>query len=248
MNDKLAKPPYTSFRSFENLISEFKEHGHLPGVIDRTVLAKKSGSEQSALLSTLKWFGMIDEKNAPTQVLRDYIDAGETEDKKAVLKTMIEQSYDFMTDGSINLHNATTQQMTERFRQYDLSGSTLTKSIAFFLAAAKEAGIQVSPFVKAPGVSNGGVKRKAQKSPSVPVPDVAPVAPSHAGHAAHRPPRSGMITIPIPIFGMQDGAIHLPDSMDERQWASVIKMTQFILQNYRDTMAAPSAGGGEEEA
>ena len=37
MNEKMAKPPYCSYRSFENLVKEFKEHEVLPAVIDRSV-------------------------------------------------------------------------------------------------------------------------------------------------------------------------------------------------------------------
>ena len=135
--------------------------------------------------------------------------------------------------------------MTERFRQLDISGSTLTKSIAFFLAAAKEAGIQISPHVKAPSATNGGaIKKKGLRAlPTTPLSsnNIIPSPPSEE-HKGREAPKSlpGMITIPIPIFGMKDGAIYLPDSMDERQWTSVIKMTEFILKNYRETMGNPT--------
>ncbi|MFR0692156.1 hypothetical protein ACLUTX_22355 [Enterobacterales bacterium AE_CKDN230030158-1A_HGKHYDSX7] len=243
MNEKLVRPPYTSFRSFESLLKELKDHEVLPAVIDRSTLEKRSGSEQSALIATLKWFTLIDDKQVPTKLLEQYLEADE-EAAKPLLKGMVEQSYTFVSDGSFNLRNATSKQMAELFRGYEISGSTLTKSVAFFLAAAKSAGISVSPHVKPPVAPSNGTKKKTPKTPAQTTESDEHSA-SKAAAAQTRP--HGMIHIPIPIMGMQDGSINLPDNMDERQWASVIKMTEFILQNYRDTMAAPTPKAKEEE-
>ncbi|MGI3130301.1 hypothetical protein ACRSLK_07875 [Halopseudomonas pachastrellae] len=230
MNDKLVRPPYTSYRSFESLIKELKEHDILPAAIDRGLLAKRSGSEQSALFATLKWFKLIDESHAPTELLSSFISAGE-DDARQQMKEMIENSYSFVTDGTINLKNATSNQMASKFREYDVSGSTLTKSIAFFIAAAKSAGITLSPHIKAPPApSTTGKKKPTKQTPTEPTA-------SQDKSSASPAPDTGTISIPIPIMGLQDGAISLPANMNARQWNSVIKMTEFILQNYRATMA-----------
>lgn len=243
MNDKIVRPPYTSYRSFESLLNELKDHEVMPAVIDRSTLQKRSGSEQSALLATFKWFHLIDEKHAPTALLESYI-AADQDQTKSLLKEMIERSYAFVSDGTFNLRNATSNQMADKFRQYDISGSTLTKSVAFFLGAAKSAGIFVSPHVKAPTTPGGTTKKKTAK----PLPAIAesPVL-STSPPPPHNHAKSGMIHIPIPIMGMNDGSISLPDNMDARQWASVIKMTEFILQNYRDTMAASPPAKPEDD-
>lgn len=240
MTERTAKPPYTSYRSFTNLISELRDANVLPGVIDRSFLSKRSGSEQSALIATLKWFGLIDETDAPTQRLRDFIAADE-ESFKAQLKTMVEDSYSLVTDGTFNLSNATTAMMADQFRQYGISGSTLTKSVSFFLAAAQAAGIDVSPHVKPPQPGNGSTRKrpKAVAQPPLQSQEHPPT------NKPTRPPREGMVAIPIPIFGGKDGVIYLPGDMTESQWASVIKMTEFILQNYRDTMGTEPSEGGE---
>lgn len=246
MNEKIAKPPYCSYRSFDSLMNELREHEVLPAAIDRSFLSRRSGSEQSALILALRWFGFINESNVPTERLQGYIAANE-EHGKELLKRSIEDAYAFISDGSINLRSATTQQMTERFRQYEISGSTLTKSVAFFLQAAKETGIQISPHIKAPqSTASGNAKRKAKPALSVPQQSAQPTpAEPHAHRSTHK---AGTIVIPIPIYGMQDGAIHLPADMDERQWNSVIKMTEFILKNYRETMGAERRDSDEEEA
>lgn len=246
MNDKTVKPPYTSYRSFLNLMSELKEHDVMPSAVDRSYLSKRSGSEKSALIAALKWFELINDEGAPTNRLEDFIAAGEPE-SKTLLKEMVETSYGAITDGTFNLRSATTSQLADQFRQYEINGSTLSKSITFFLAAAKDAGIAVSPHAKVPPVTgSSNVKRKAKVTAT---PPVAPHAPAHSTYETSKPkpPRADMVAIPIPIFGDQDGVIYLPGRMTEKQWENVIKMTEFILKNYRDTMAEDVASDRTEE-
>lgn len=244
MNEKIVRPPYTSYRSFESLLNELKEHEVMPAVIDRSTLQKRSGSEQSALIATFKWFDLIDDKHAPTDLLEAYV-AADQDQAKSLLKAMIEDSYTFVSDGTFNLRNATSNQMADKFRQYDISGSTLTKSVAFFLGAAKSAGIFVSPHVKAPAAPGGATKKKTSKQ--LPATTEQVQTPNTTQNTSSSHAKSGMIHIPIPIMGMHDGSINLPDNMDARQWASVIKMTEFILQNYRDTMAATPPAKPEDD-
>lgn len=250
MNDKMLKPPYTSYRSFQNLISELREyvrtHQMVPAVIDRSLLSKRSGSEQSALIAALKWFELITDNGTPTQLLHDYVETDESK-SAPILKAMVEKSYSLITDGKFDLRRATTNQMAEQFRQYDISGSTLYKCIGFFLAAAKEAGIPVSPLVKAPVASSSSGAKRKPKPVAAPTP-ISPVVAldPHPAHKTPRAPREDMVAIPIPIYGGSDGVIYLPGNMTEKQWTNVIKMTEFILQNYRETMAEQAAEAEED--
>ncbi|WP_295948051.1 DUF5343 domain-containing protein [uncultured Xanthomonas sp.] len=247
MNDKAIKPPYPTYKTFVGLIEELRSHEVVPEAIDRSYLSKRSGTEQSALIAAMKWFKLIEESGAPTKLLRDYIAANEVE-ATTMFKAMIEKSYGSITDGTFALGSATTNMLADKFREYEISGSTLTKCISFFLSAAKDAGIKVSPHAKAPPApSSNSTKRKA-KAPVPPLQTMPLAPPESFGHGSKpRPPREGMVAIPIPIFGGQDGVIYLPDQMTAKQWENVIKMTEFILQNYRDTMAeeptAPNTNG-----
>ncbi len=240
MTDKISNPPYTSYRSFERLITDLRDCEVLPHAIDRSFLHKRSGAEQSALIATLKWFGLIDENHVITARLKSLV-AADDDDRKSMLKELVETSYPFVTDNAFDLQTATTALLVEQFRQYPISGSTLTKSISFFLAVAKDVGIPVSPFVKAPPSKNGG-PRKKPKMPEIPTSDT-----SAGTKSTPRPPREGMVAIPIPIFGGVNGVVYLPGNMTESQWTNVIKMTEFILQNYRETMGteALQSEGGE---
>lgn len=239
MSDNVIKPPYTSYRSFNNLINEFREYPVLPTVIDRSLLSKRSGSEQSALIATLKWFRLIEDNGSPTQLLKDYIAADE-ESSKTLLKQMVESSYSQVTDDSFNLEKATSALLADQFRQYHISGSTLTKSISFFLSAAKDVGIPISPHVKPPPAKNGTPRRKPKDSHELP-----PNSPT-TNLKTPRPPREDMVAIPIPIYGGKNGVVYLPGDMTASQWTNVIKMTEFILQNYRDTMGSEAPKGGED--
>ena len=75
MSDKTIKPPYATYRSFTSLIDDLRSHDVMPGIIDRSFLSKRSGSEQSALIATLKWFGLTDESGTPTDLHLFGIDA-----------------------------------------------------------------------------------------------------------------------------------------------------------------------------
>lgn len=246
MSDKSIKPPYATYRSFTSLIEDLRGHDVMPGMIDRGFLSKRSGSEQSALMATLKWFGLTDANGVPTALLREYVGAN-AEAAKALFSEMINSSYSAVTDGTFPLQSATTNMLADKFREYEISGSTLSKSISFFLSAAKDAGITVSPHAKAPAApSNVGSKRKA-KLPAGAQPLAPP--PSAGAHDATKPkpPREKMVAIPIPIFGGQDGVIYLPGQMTEKQWENVIRMTEFILKNYRDTMAEEATAEGGDD-
>lgn len=235
MSEKIVKPPYSTYRSFTGLIDELCGYDVMPAVIDRGLLSKRSGSEQSALIATMKWFGLIDENGAPTQLLRDYIAADE-ETAPTMLNQMVRQSYSAVTDGTFALESATTNMLAEKFREYEISGSTLSKSISFFLSAAKDGGIVVSPHAKAPAALSNGRNKRKSKSTTIPTSGLLSTGNAHE-LSKPKPPREKMVAIPIPIFGGQDGVIYLPGQMTEKQWENVIKMTEFILKNYRDTMA-----------
>jgi Family of unknown function (DUF5343) len=238
MEEKSANPPYASYRSLLGHIEELKaSDSHLPDVIDRSLLRRKSGSEQSALISTYRWLGLIDEAGAPTDDFHQIFRTNTDEDRQPILERLVKRSYAFVGDGTINLRNATSSQMTERFRQYGLTGSTIGRAISFFLAIAKDAGIQVSPHIKPPSAPTSAKKKKPTKqTDSWPLPG--------AGSPQERPPAQEeseddddeMVSIPIPIFGKPDARIVLPKDLSSKEWATFIKMSEFILKNYRDNI------------
>jgi hypothetical protein len=139
-------PPYISYRTFENFLLQLKARG-LPSRIDRSVLSHKSGTVQSQLLLTLQYLGLLTASGRPTERLRSLI-GSEDEGRKNLLRRTIESSYDFIFSSDFDLRTATTHQAEELFQQTGASGETVRRCLAFFLNAAKSAGIPFSPYIK----------------------------------------------------------------------------------------------------
>lgn len=221
--EKSQLPPYATYRSFSNLISDLREGG-IPTHISRSVV-KGSNSGKAMMSASLKALGLINEDTTPTPTLRKLVGATDKDEYAAALKDVLTAAYPFMFDGTINLAHTTSEVVAEKFKGAGATGSTVTKCVQFFLSAAKESGVKVSSRVKPPTPTrNGSTKPKPRKPRSA-------VDPLHGGEAER--PSSEMIRIPIPLHGLQDGAILLPQGMSKKSWDHAKKMARFILDNYR---------------
>jgi hypothetical protein len=157
-NLKVATPAYVSYKSFVRFINGLRDH--LPSRIDRSILAGMSGSGQSALIGSLEFLGLIDQGGKPQPALEDLIALSGAQ-YNAKLKELLTASYGFLFEGGIDLKRATGSQVHEAFRKKNVQGSTAIKAIAFFLAAAKDAAIEVSKHVKPPGAIRSPTQRRA---------------------------------------------------------------------------------------
>jgi hypothetical protein len=221
---KAATPAYTTAASFNNLINDLRETG-IPTHISRSVM-KGSNSGKATMASSLKALGLINEDTTPTDKLVKLVK--EPANYKANLGIVIRAAYPFLFDGSIDLANTTSEKVAEKFKGAGASGSTVSKGVAFFLAIAKDAAVEVSARVKAPTpirTANGSKPklRKTDDESDDGEDDPAEIENTH----------EGMIKIPIPLHGLGDGAIYLPDRMTKKQWEYAKKMAKFILENYQ---------------
>lgn len=148
------KPPYVSFTTFTNAINKLREIG-VPNRIDASVFRGQSGSGIAALIGTMKYLGFINEVGTPSDTFKQIVDSKD-EDRGAILKPILLERYKFVTDAGFGLENATSQQVEQAFRDQNISGSTVTKSVGFFLAAAELAGLKTSSHVKPPKPPRGG--------------------------------------------------------------------------------------------
>jgi hypothetical protein len=163
---KTESPPYIAFSTFLSFIKGLATTG-VPSRIDKSLLRNMSGGNQSALLAALKWFDLIDEAGHHGPPLEQLVSAGDG--LGFVLKSMMPKAYAFMADGSIDIGRATGSQLEEKFRAYGVSGSTIVKAMAFFIAACKEAEIPLSAHIKLPKVnrSANAVRKKARPQSAV---------------------------------------------------------------------------------
>jgi hypothetical protein len=127
------------------------------------VLKGFSGSIQSQLKTALKFLGLVDEANRPTDKLNALVEAKDPEKWKEALQAVLREAYPAIFD---KLATVSPSEFNETFKKaYPAEGETLRKGTTFFLTAAQEAGVSISPFLlknKKPRSNNG--RRKAPRS------------------------------------------------------------------------------------
>ncbi len=227
-NGKKISPAYVGMSFFMKFINGLRETS-IPPQIDRTVMPKASGSQISAVVNSLKFLQLLDSNSKPTETMRQFVNATD-EARPALLKSILEGAYSFLfNDPEFDIENATGQMMAEKFRLQGVSGSTLSKGIVFFLAAAKVAGIKVSSHIKAPSVP--ATKRSPRKKGAV---EEYEQDEEEADDEYGDGEKPGFVKIQIPLHGMPDGVVYLPDGLTAAQWAYALKITKFLLENYRN--------------
>ena len=189
------------------------------------------------MASSLKAMGLVNEKGEPTKNLTQLTDS--SIDYKTSLRQILLHTYAFLNDGSIDLKNTTTEKLVEKFVALGASGSTISKCVAFFLAAAKDTGIAVSQYVKAPTPPRSAVTKRDKKGRSTPIeePDDEEI---DAESEVESEPEEDRTVIPIPLHGMADGKITLPANLNEEDWQYAVNMAKFILENYRRKGGKPT--------
>lgn len=225
---KAESPPYIAYGTFLSFIKGLQKTG-VPSRIDKSLLRNMSGGNQSALLAALRWFRLIDDVGSHGKRLEALVNAGDDVSKE--LGKLLPEAYAFMEDGSIELEKATGAQVEEKFRSYGLSGSTVVKTMAFFITACKEGGIPLSAHIKLPKVArSNGLKKSKKASGGIGSFVDEEEEDVEEGFPDEMP---GFVKIPIPLHGMPDGAVFLPDNMTAAQWTYALRITKFLIENYR---------------
>ena len=137
------KPPYMSFQTFWGYVDELGRKP-LPPVIDRSMFASKSGTDQANLLAALKAFGLIAD-DLTVEPRLDELVSGDEDVRRKVLARLIEEHYPDALQVSAN--DGTEKMLHDSFREvFDLgSADTRRKAVSFFLHAARTAGLPLSP-------------------------------------------------------------------------------------------------------
>jgi hypothetical protein len=136
-----AVPPYVPYRSFRNFTDSLKQG--IPARIDRSVMPSMSGALQSQLMSALRYLSLVTSSGHPTETLITFVNSEGTERVEA-LKKILAGGYPFLRK-PFELKTATPRMIEEQFANAGASGGTIDKCINFFIAAAKEAEITLSP-------------------------------------------------------------------------------------------------------
>ena len=169
--DGFGVPPYLSFRTFTGFVERLRKS--VPNRIDRSVLSSFSGSNQSQILAALRYLELISPKGVPSEKLSSLVESEGTEFRKNLRQVLV-GSYPFLFKG-FDLRRATVDELIERFEGAGATGDTIRKSVSFFLAAAKHAELEVSPFM----LNRRRARRpyagsRAAKAVGVSLPDAGP--------------------------------------------------------------------------
>jgi hypothetical protein len=141
--DAFSVPPYLSFRTFSGFIEGLRKS--VPNRVDRSVMPSFSGSNQSQILATLRYLELISPKGVPTEKLSGLVESEGIKFRKNLREVLV-RSYPFLFKG-FDLQRATIDELTERFTEAGAMGDTVRKCVSFFLAAAKRAELEISPFM-----------------------------------------------------------------------------------------------------
>jgi hypothetical protein len=221
---KSLTPAYTTYKSFINLINDLRE-GPIPPHIEYSVVSG-SNSGKATMLASLKALKLIHDDKRPTDALKALV--RDKENYKENLRKVLQEAYPYLFDGAIDLSNTTTEGVANRFKDAGANGSTIAKGMAFFLSAAKEAGIGVSARVKPPQLpkTNGTKRRSAKGNTDTPDHDLPP-----------KPPEDflpeGTEKISFTLRGMPDVVVFFPEGLEsEDEIRRVIKATVYNLETY----------------
>lgn len=213
-------PPYVSFATFNTFIADLKEHS-IPTRIDRSVLTRFSGTVGTQLMTALRFLKLIDAADKPTEHLTALVRAHGTDEWPSVLGTILQGAYGPIF--SIDLAKATPSQFNETFiKTFPGKDAVVKKCIAFFLPAAKGAGIPISERIlkgKKPRAVNGArprISRRPASSEAMP-PAPPPLPPSSSSSTA-----SLTAATAFQLLAMFD-----PSTMNAEEQAAVWTLIQY---------------------
>lgn len=104
-----------------------------------------SGSMQTQMMSALKYLQLVDDTGSVKDTLTRLVNS-EGAERTNILRELLTSSYPFLF-GGFDLSKATSNQFRQKFTEAGASGDSVRKCIGFFLSAAKEAGVEVSPYI-----------------------------------------------------------------------------------------------------
>jgi len=215
-------PPYMPFKTFLGFLEKLKETT-VPSRIDAAVLKTYSGTLQRMIIITLKSLNLIDKEQVVTDEMRELVKAYGTDQWQERFKEIINNRYKYVI-GTLNIAtDATRYQLEENFRIVGADRGVLAKCISFYISAAREAGIPLSPHIT---VERRG-RRPEQSRKRVPKFDPAR---SQNGLGTGDVFVAGTVQFNIPVLpGKPPVKIYVPENITMNEWKTVDNtMTGYI--------------------
>lgn len=157
-------PPQVSFKTVSNAIADFKVKGVLPPKIDKRLWPNYSNTVATQLVATMKFLDLIDDAGVPTPYLHGLMEHHGTEQWASTLELVVRAAYSPVMD--IELDKVHGSHLRDKFKDvFGLEGDQQRKAIAFFLFAARDAGMKLSPYLKLRERSpSKGPRKKREKT------------------------------------------------------------------------------------
>jgi len=202
--DRRPAPPYLSFTTLNNFIDGLAVH--MPTRIDKSLMKSMSGASQAALVSALDYLGLRTSDDKPSADLVKLAGVAAA-DRGPLWKVLITAKYPFLFEGDFDLKRATQGELDERFRSLDISGETIRKCVAFFVAAAQASGIEISPRFRSiksraprsPGARTSSPRRRRRQEPAAESP--RSTQPDNSSYLAASVSFDGGVTAELRIMG-----------------------------------------------
>ena len=160
---KGTSPPYIPYLTFKNFIQWLEVDG-IPLQFDRTAWEKKySGSTGPQLLTALRFLGLLREER-PTPELERVIEV-RGEDRKNLLRDVLKDAYTAVNFEE--LPRATPGMLRTWMMSFGIEGDTVRKAESFFVNAAKDLDIPLSPNLRklARNRAPGTIKQATRRDP-----------------------------------------------------------------------------------
>lgn len=219
MPSSTPPPPYVGFGVFQSTVETLSQSTVPSGPLDRRVLDQLSGADYGALISALRFLGLVDDQRKATQPYRDLVASwkkGSEHYKDALIK-VIGDRYDSII-GTVDMETGTAAEVEKAFKDAGVPhGQMLTKTIRFYIKALSEMGVPVSHHITKPKRQtpsttrkNGGDKTRPKSKSVKPEQVDEPIRPDvNSGPTAP----AGFERLPIP--GLAGAFIQYPSDLAE---------------------------------
>ncbi len=215
------KPCYAGFTTFKNVLAQFAAKD-IPHTVDSSVLRPRGGSVISQLKVGFRFFELVDSGDVVTDRLKRLVQALGTDSWGDVLEAELVPSYERLV-ADLDFMKGTSKQLASCFEAAGVNGTTKRQAIRFYLDLLKEAGIEHSPYFKAPPRPPRAKKSAAE---SVDPDQVAQVDVQDAGT-----PSEGMTDHPFNL-PHRSHQLHLvlPENITSAEWEIVSSYIQGVIK------------------
>jgi len=218
-------PPYIGWATWNRLTRLMKTF--VPPRLDRSYFSSLgfSGTQYSQAVRAFLFLRLMDENKRPTETLRQLV-MGSDDERRTTLKNIIEKGYQpFFT--SPGPQEATLGDLETFLRSQGAKGVT-DKCATFFLAAAKEAGIPLSPQLAGDFGRKTGRRIKGRKKP-------LPRQPMMAMKLSPRHSSVPIQTAALPVSNIDLSVVSfvadLPEGQQDRWIKAYVKVTRALKEN-----------------